>query len=174
MIYSLGDGKVETVGDAFFVAPSAAVIGHVKLGRDASVWFGAVLRGDTHQITIGDRSNVQDTAVLHVDHDAPCTVGTDVTIGHGATVHGCTVGDGSLIGIGATILSHAVIGKRCLIGAGALVTERKQIPDHSLVIGVPARVVRTLTDAEVAGLEESAAHYVELGQRYRRELQPRE
>jgi carbonic anhydrase/acetyltransferase-like protein (isoleucine patch superfamily) len=172
MIYSLDTAGVETVGDAYFVAPSAAVIGRVKLGRDASVWFGAVLRGDTHQITIGDRSNVQDTAVLHVDRDAPCTVGTDVTIGHGATVHGCTVGDGSLIGIGATILSHAVIGKRCLIGAGALVTERKQIPDRSLVLGVPARVVRTLTDAELATLEESAAHYVELGQRYRRELRP--
>ncbi len=172
MIYALGDRRVETVGDAFFVAPNAAVIGNVTLGLDASVWFSAVLRGDTNRIAIGDRSNVQDTAVLHVDRDAPCVVGADVTIGHGATVHGCTVGDGSLIGIGATILSHAIIGRRCLVGAGALVTERKQFPDHSLVLGVPARVVRTLTAAELAMLEESAAHYVELGKRYRRELQP--
>lgn len=170
MLYALGEDKVETAGDAYFVAPTAAVIGRVRLGRDANIWFGAVLRGDTNRITIGNRSNVQDAAVLHVDGDAPCTVGDDVTIGHGATVHGCTVGNGSLIGIGATILSHAVIGERCIIGAGALITERKQIPDRSLVIGVPARVVRTLTDDELALLEESAAHYVELGKRYRREL----
>lgn len=170
MLYSLGPHTVETVGDAYFVAPSAAVIGRVKLGRDANVWFSAVLRGDTNQITVGARSNVQDTAVLHVDDDAPCIIGNDVTIGHGATVHGCKIGNGSLIGIGATILSHAVIGERCLIGAGALVTERKQIPDRSLVIGVPARVVRELTAEELAALEQSAAHYVELGQRYKREL----
>ena len=170
MLYSLGNGTVETVGDAYFVAPNAAVIGRVKLGRDANVWFSAVLRGDTNQITVGDRSNVQDTAVLHVDRDAPCTVGDDVTIGHGATVHGCTVGNGSLIGIGATILSHAIIGERCIIGAGALVTERKRIPDRSLVVGVPARVVRELTAEELASLEESAAHYVELSKRYKRDL----
>ena len=170
MLYTLGDDRVETVGDAYFVAPSAAVIGRVKLGRDANIWFSAVVRGDTNRITIGDRSNVQDAAVVHVDDDAPCIVGDDVTVGHGATVHGCRVGNGSLIGIGATILSHAVIGERCIVGAGALITERKQIPDRSLVIGMPARVVRTLTDAELALLEESAAHYVELGKRYREKL----
>ena len=174
MLYSLGDDEVETAGEAFFVAPTAAVIGRVMLGVDANIWFGAVLRGDGNRITIGDRSNVQDAAVVHVDRDAPCTVGRDVTIGHGATVHGCTVGDGSLIGIGATILSHAVIGQQCIVGAGALVTERKVIPDRSLVIGVPARVVRELTAEELAHLEESAAHYVELGKRYRRELRPQD
>ena len=170
MLYDLGKHRVQTAGDEFFVAPSAAVIGRVTLGRDVSVWFGAVLRGDSNDITIGDRSNVQDNAVVHIDSDAPTTVGHDVTIGHSAVVHGCTVGDFSLIGIGATILSHAVIGRYCLVGAGALITERKEFAERSLIIGVPARRIRDLTDAEVRMLEESAAHYVKQGQRYRREL----
>jgi carbonic anhydrase/acetyltransferase-like protein (isoleucine patch superfamily) len=170
MLYDLGKHSVQTNGDEFFVAPSAAVIGRVLLGRDASVWFGAVLRGDSNDITIGDRSNVQDTAVIHVDSDAPATIGHDVTIGHAAVVHGCTVGNFSLIGIGATILSHAVIGHYCLVGAGALITERKRFADGSLIIGAPARRVRELTEAERKALEESAAHYVAQGQRYRREL----
>jgi carbonic anhydrase/acetyltransferase-like protein (isoleucine patch superfamily) len=173
MLYDLGPHRVQTVGSEFFVAPTAAVIGRVWLGRDASVWFGAVLRGDSHDIRIGDRSNVQDNAVIHIDSDAPTTIGNDVTIGHSAVVHGCTVGDFSLIGIDATILSHAVIGKYCLIGAGALITERKQFPDRSLIIGAPARRLREVTDAEVEMLKESAAHYVKQAQRYRRELAPR-
>lgn len=173
MLYDLGAHRVQTVGDEFFVAPTAAVIGRVYLGRDVSIWFGAVVRGDGNDVRIGDNSNVQDNAVIHVDGDAPATVGRDVTIGHGATVHGCTVGDCSLIGIGATILSHAVIGKHCLVGAGALITERKQFPDRSLIIGAPARRARELSDAEVAMLEESAAHYVANGRRYRRELAAR-
>ncbi len=173
MLYDLGEHRVQTVGDEFFVAPSAAVIGRVFLGRDVSIWFGAVVRGDGNDIRIGDNSNVQDTAVIHVDGDAPTTIGRDVTIGHAATVHGCTVGDCSLIGIGATILSHAVIGKHCLVGAGALITERKQFPDRSLIVGAPARRARELTDAEVKMLEESAAHYVANGKRYRRELAER-
>jgi carbonic anhydrase/acetyltransferase-like protein (isoleucine patch superfamily) len=173
MLYDLGPHRVQTVGDEFFVAPTAAVIGRVWLGRDASVWFGAVLRGDSHDIRIGDRSNVQDNAVIHIDSDAPTTIGNDVTIGHSAVVHGCTVGDFSLIGIDATILSHAVIGKYCLIGAGALITERKQFPDRSLIIGAPARRLRELTDAEVDMLRHSAEHYVKQGQRYRSELKPR-
>ena len=130
MIYEFGSHRVQTVGDEFFVAPSAAVIGRVHLGRDASVWFGAVLRGDSNDIRIGDRSNVQDNAVIHIDSDAPTNVGHDVTIGHSAVVHGCTVGDFTLIGIGATILSHAKIGDYCLVGAGALITERKEFPDR--------------------------------------------
>jgi carbonic anhydrase/acetyltransferase-like protein (isoleucine patch superfamily) len=134
------------------------------------VWFNAVLRGDGNDIRVGDRSNVQDTAVLHVDSDAACTVGNDVTIGHGATVHGCTVGDHSLIGIGAVILSHAVIGKYCLVGAGALITERKVFADRSLIIGAPARRARELTDAECRALETSAANYAERGRQYAREL----
>ncbi len=172
MLYQLGTLRVETVGDEYFVAPSAAVIGRVKLGRDASVWFGTVLRGDSNDIVVGDRSNVQDNTVVHVDSDAPTTIGHDVTIGHAAVVHGCTIGDFSLIGIDATILSHAVIGKYCLVGAGALVTERKQFPDRSLIIGAPARRIRELTDAELRMLEASAEHYVEQGKRYRRELAP--
>ena len=173
MLYDLGAHLVQTVGDEFFVAPSAAVIGRVSLGRDASVWFGTVLRGDSNEIRIGDRSNVQDNTVIHVDSDAPTTVGHDVTIGHAAVVHGCTIGDFSLIGINATILSHAVIGRYCLVGAGALVTERKQFADRSLIIGAPARRIRELSDAEVAMLEQSAEHYVKQGQRYRRELAER-
>lgn len=172
MLYALGPLRVETVDGECFVAPSAAVIGRVSLGRDVSIWFGAVLRGDTNDIRIGERSNVQDNAVIHVDDDAPATVGDDVTIGHGATVHGCTVGDRTLIGIGAVILSHAVIGSDSIVGAGALITERKRFPDRSLIIGAPARRLRELTDAEVAMLRESAAHYVALGRRYRHELSP--
>ena len=171
MLYRLGDLRVATAGEEFFVAPSAAVIGRVRLGRDASVWFGAVIRGDSNDIVIGDSSNVQDTAVVHVDSDAPTTIGTGVTIGHSATVHGCTVGDWSLIGIGATILSHAVIGRHCIVGAGALITERKSFPDRSLIIGAPARRVREVTAEEVQMLHASAEHYAALGRRYRRELE---
>jgi carbonic anhydrase/acetyltransferase-like protein (isoleucine patch superfamily) len=170
MIYELGAHRVQTVGDEFFVAPSAAVIGRVTLGRDASVWFGAVLRGDGNDIRVGDRSNVQDNAVVHVDSDAPVTIGRDVTIGHSAVVHGCTLGDFTLIGIGATILSHAKIGNYCLVGAGALITERKVFEDGSLIIGAPARRMRALTDEERRMLEQSAEHYVANGRRYRREL----
>jgi carbonic anhydrase/acetyltransferase-like protein (isoleucine patch superfamily) len=173
MIYDLGEHRVQTVGDQFYVAPSAAVIGRVVLGRDASVWFSAVLRGDSNDIRIGDRSNVQDTAVIHVDSDAPATIGHDVTIGHSAVVHGCTIGNFTLIGIGATILSHAVIGNYCLVGAGALITERKQFPDGSLIIGAPGRRVRGLTEQERKSLEGSAEHYVEHSRRYRRELAAR-
>jgi carbonic anhydrase/acetyltransferase-like protein (isoleucine patch superfamily) len=170
MLYEFGGHRVSTVGQEFFVAPNAAVIGRVSLGRDASVWFGTVLRGDTNDIRIGERSNVQDTAVVHVDADAPADIGDEVTIGHAATVHGCTVGERSLIGIGATILSHAVIGRCCIVGAGAVITERKQFPDRSLIIGMPAKRVREVTDEEVEMLRASAAHYAELGRRYRREL----
>jgi carbonic anhydrase/acetyltransferase-like protein (isoleucine patch superfamily) len=170
VLYELGKQRVQTSGDDYFVAPTAAVIGRVFLGFDASVWFGTVLRGDSNEIRIGDRSNVQDNSVVHVDADAPATIGDDVTIGHAAVVHGCTIGDFTLIGINATILSHAVIGNYCLVGAGALVTERKEFPDRSLIIGAPARRLRELTDAEVRMLEHSAAHYVAQGQRYRREL----
>ena len=147
MIYDLGSLRVQTVGDEFFVAPSAAVIGRVHLGRDASMWFGAVLRGDGEDIRIGDRSNVQDNAVIHIDSDAPTTVGHDVTIGHSAVVHGCTVGDFTLIGIGATILSHAKIGNYCLVGARRADHRAQGIPgrlaDHRLA-GAP-RTARSRT-----------------------------
>lgn len=172
MIYSLGDHHVATDGDHCFVAPSAAVIGRVTLGTDASIWFGAVVRGDGNTIRIGARSNVQDTAVVHVDGDAPADIADDVTIGHGAVVHGCRIGRFSLIGIGATILSHAVIGEYCIVGAGALVTERKAFPDRSLIIGAPARVAREVNEAEIESLRRSAAHYAELGREYRASLEP--
>ena len=145
----------------------------VLFGAEASIWFGAVLRGDTNTITIGQRTNVQDNAVIHIDSDAPAIIGDEVTIGHSAVVHGCRVGDRSLIGIGATILSHAVIGKYCIVGAGALITERKEFPDRSVIIGSPAKRFRDVTDEEVKMLIASAAHYVELGQRYRTELRAR-
>lgn len=173
MLYDLGPHSAETVGDDYFIAPSAAVIGRVRLGRAANIWFGAVLRGDTNRIVIGDDTNVQDNSVVHVDDDAPAIVGNSVTIGHAATVHGCTLGDYSLVGIGATILSHAEIGRYCIIGAGALITERKQFPDRSLLIGAPARHVRDVTDEEIEMLEHSAAHYATLGRRYRAELRAR-
>jgi carbonic anhydrase/acetyltransferase-like protein (isoleucine patch superfamily) len=170
VLYDLGGYRVQTDGDEFFVAPNAAVIGRVWLGRHVNVWFSAVIRGDINEIRIGDDTNVQDSAVIHVDADAPCTIGNRVTIGHAATVHGCTVGDCSLIGIGASILSHAVVGRYCIVGAGALITERKTFPDRSLIIGAPARRTRELTDEECRALEESAAVYAERGRQYRREL----
>jgi carbonic anhydrase/acetyltransferase-like protein (isoleucine patch superfamily) len=170
MLYDLGEHRVTTVGHDFFVAPSAAVIGRVFLGRDANVWFGTVLRGDINEIRIGDRTNIQDNAVIHVDYDAAATIGADVTIGHAATVHGCTVGDRTLIGIGAIILSHAVIGSQCIVGAGALITERKSFPDRSLIIGAPARRAREVTDVELKMIDEIASNYAERGRRYRREL----
>lgn len=173
MLYDLGTHSVETAGEAYFVAPTAAVIGRVALGHDANVWFGTVLRGDVNRIAIGDATNVQDNSVVHVDDDAPASIGNRVTIGHSATVHGCTVGDHALIGIGATILSHASIGRYCIVGAGALVTERKQFPDRALIVGVPAKHVRDITDEEAEMLEHSAAHYAELGRRYRAELKRR-
>ena len=170
MIYELGDEHPVTHGDDCFIAPTAAVIGRVTLGRHANVWFGAVLRGDGNTITVGEGSNIQDNAVVHIDSDAPAVIGRHVTVGHAAVVHGCTVGDYSLIGIGATILSHARIGSFCIVGAGALITERKEFPDRSLIIGAPARRVREVSDEEVEMLKESAAHYAQLGRRYRDEL----
>jgi len=170
MLYTLGKDSPRTIGDDYFVAPTAVVIGRVTLGRDANVWFGAVLRGDVNTIEIGDYTNIQENSVVHVDGDAPARIGANVTIGHAAVVHGCTIGEYSLIGIGATILSHAKIGRFCLVGAGALITERKEFPDRSLIIGAPAKRVREVTDAEVEMLRESAAHYAERGRLYRRDL----
>lgn len=174
MLYDLGSAKLRLPeNDAYFVAPSAAVIGRVELGRDANVWFGAVLRADTATITIGERCNIQDGAIVHVDADAPAVLEPGVSVGHAAIVHGCRVGAGSLVGIGATILSHAVIGRQCLVGAHTLVTERKQFPDRSLIIGAPARRIRELKPEEIADLERIAEHYVELARRYREELRAR-
>ncbi len=160
MIYSLGDRRV-TTRERFYVADSATLIGSVVLENDASVWFGAVIRGDNDTIELGEGSNVQDGAVLHADPGFPLTVGRGVTIGHQAMLHGCTVGDGSLIGIQSTVLNGAVIGEESIVGACALVAEGKEIPPRSLAVGAPARVVRTLSDEDVAMVRSAAAHYVE-------------
>ena len=161
MIYDLGDDRVQTVDEDYFVAPNAAVIGRVSLGRrNASVWFSVVLRGDNDSITIGDHSNIQDGSIFHVDAGAPTVLGNGVCVGHAATVHGCTVGSGTLIGMGATILSHAVIGENCIVGAQALITERKEFPDRSVIIGSPARRIREVTDEELEHIRWIADHYV--------------
>ncbi len=144
----------------FWIAPDAHVIGRARLGQEVGVWFGAVVRADNDTITVGDRTNIQEGAMLHVDEGFPLTIGMDVTIGHHAIVHGCTIGDNSLIGMGATILNGARIGKNCLVGANALVTEGKEFPDNSLIVGAPARAVRTLDAASAERLRASALGYV--------------
>ncbi len=168
-IYQLGD-DVPDIAASAFVADTAAVIGKVTLGEGASVWFGVNIRGDNERITIGENSNVQEGCTMHTDMGYPLTVGRDVTIGHQAMLHGCTVGDGALIGIQAVILNGAVIGKGCLVGAGALVTEGKQFPDYSLIIGTPAKAVRTLTAEEIERLQGNADNYVQRGQMFKTQL----
>ncbi len=143
----------------FFIAPSADVIGRVELGKDVSVWFGAVLRGDIEPITIGPGSNVQDNSVLHTDEGFPLTVGRNVVVGHSVILHGCAIGDNVLIGMGATIMNGVTIGDNCVIGAGALIPEGKQIPANSLVVGMPGKIIRTLTDEEAATLTAGAKSY---------------
>ena len=170
-IYSLGDRR-PSLGREVWIAPNATVIGDVRLGDHASVWWNAVLRGDNDTITIGANSNIQDASVLHVDAGVPLTVGLNVTVGHLVMLHGCTVGDGSLIGIKSVILNHAVIGRDCIIGANSLIAEGKVIPERSLVMGSPGKVVRELTDEEVARLQSAAQGYVANAQRYRTELTP--
>jgi carbonic anhydrase/acetyltransferase-like protein (isoleucine patch superfamily) len=160
MRYSLGERRVQCLGN-YYIAPTATVIGSVVLGDDASVWFNAVVRGDNDRITIGERSNIQDGSVLHTDDGVPLTLGKEVTVGHMVMLHGCTIGDGSLIGIKSVILNRARIGKQCLIGANSLITEGKEIPDRSLVVGSPGKVIRQLTDAEAQYLLWNAEHYVE-------------
>ncbi|WP_295473665.1 gamma carbonic anhydrase family protein [uncultured Pseudomonas sp.] len=169
MNYRLGNARVQTHPESW-TAPTATLIGKVRLEKGASVWFGAVLRGDNELIHIGEDSNVQDGTVMHTDMGSPLTIGKGVTIGHNAMLHGCTVDDYSLIGINAVILNGAKIGKHCIIGANALVGEGKVIPDGSLVMGTPGKVVRELTDAQKKLLEASAAHYVHNAQRYARDL----
>ena len=159
-LYALDD-RAPTLGAGAWVAPSADLIGDVRLGARASVWFGAVIRADNTPILIGAESNVQDGAVGHSDPGAPLTIGARVTVGHQAILHGCTIGDQALIGMGARVLNGAVIGANCLVGAGALVTEGKTFEAGMLIVGVPARVVRPLSEAEISALALSAAHYAQ-------------
>ncbi len=161
------DGHQPQVADSAWVADNASVIGRVRLGEGASVWFGATLRGDNEPITLGARCNVQEGAVLHVDPGYPLTLGEGVTVGHQAMLHGCTVGDGSLIGIQAVVLNGSTIGRNCLVGAGAVVTEGKHFPDGSMILGAPAKVVRQLTPEQIEGLARAAAQYVEKSHKYK-------
>lgn len=170
MNYRLGSSCVQA-DPSSWVAPTATLIGKVKLEPGANVWFNAVLRGDNELIHIGENSNVQDGSVLHTDMGSPLNIGRGVTIGHNAMLHGCTVGDYSLIGINAVVLNGAKIGKYCIIGANSLIGEGKEIPDYSLVMGSPGKVVRELSEAQKQMLEASAAHYVHNAQRYARDLQ---
>lgn len=168
-LYELDD-KIPQVADTAWVADNAQVVGEVVLGEDSSVWFGVTVRGDTAPIVIGAGTNVQDGSVLHADEGMPLVLGERVTVGHQVVLHGCTVGDESLIGIGAVVLNGARIGRHCLVGAGALVTEGKEFPDGSMILGSPAKAVRSLTPEQIEGLRRSAAHYVENARRFRKGL----
>lgn len=164
-LYKLDDLSPK-LADSVWVADSAQVIGDVQLGENVSVWFGAVIRGDTAPIKVGSGTNVQDLSMLHADDGVPLTIGERVTIGHQVTLHGCTVGDESIIGIGAVVLNGAKIGRNCLVGAGALVTEGKEFPDGSMILGSPAKAVKDLSPDQIEGLRNSAAHYVTNGRRF--------
>lgn len=165
-IYQL-DNDVPTIDPSAWVAEGAQVLGNVTMKANASVWFGAVVRGDTATIHIGENSNIQDASVLHADVGMPLHIGDNVTVGHQVMLHGCTVGDGSLIGIGAVVLNGAKIGKGCLVGAGSLVTEGKTFPDGSMILGSPAKVVKQLTPEQMNGLMQSAKHYVDNAKRFK-------
>ncbi len=168
-IYEL-DGKAPVIGKNAYVADSAQVIGQVTLEENASVWFGTVIRGDSEHIHIGKNSNIQDASVLHADPGVPLTLGENVSIGHQVMLHGCTIGDGTLIGIGAVVLNRAKIGKNCLVGAGSLVTEGKEFPDGSMILGSPAKAVKQLSPEQIAGLQRIAQHYVDNAERFRKGL----
>lgn len=159
-VYEL-NGVSPRIAASAWVADSAQVMGEVEIGENSSLWFGAIVRGDTETIRIGANTNIQDGSVLHADVGMPLTIGNNVTVGHQVMLHGCTVGDGALIGIGAIVLNGAKIGKGCIVGAGALVTEGKEFPDGSMILGSPAKAVRELTPAQKEGLIKSAIHYVE-------------
>ena len=165
MIYAL-DGIAPKIAASAWVAETAVLVGKVVLEDDANIWFGATLRGDNEEIRIGRGSNIQENSVLHTDMGCPLTIGAQVTIGHGVTLHGCTIDDNSLIGMGAIVLNRAVIGKNSIVGAGALVTEGKIFPDGALIVGSPAKIARMLTDEEIAKLPNNALHYAARGQDY--------
>lgn len=153
-------------GKDVFIAPNATVIGNVHLADESSVWFGAILRGDGDEIYVGARSNIQDGCIVHVDPGVPVHIGEDVVVGHGAIIHGATVGDNSLIGMRATLLNNVKVGKGCIIGAHSLLTEGTEIPDYSVVMGVPGKIVKQLSPEAAEKIKENAARYVALGKRY--------
>ena len=165
-IYRIED-ETPRIASTAWVADSAQVMGDVVLLEEANVWFGSVLRGDTELLQVGRRTNIQDGSIVHADHGFPMVLGDDVSVGHQVMLHGCSVGDGSLIGIQSVILNGARIGRNCLVGAGSLVTEGKEFPDGSMIMGRPAKVVRPLSDEQIAGLKEIAVHYVENARRFR-------
>lgn len=170
-VYALGDKKPQLPPEGeYWIAPNAVVLGDVILEPGASIWFSAVLRGDTDTLTVGENSNIQDGSILHADEGVPLTIGRDVTVGHKVMLHGCTIGDNTLIGIGSVVLNGAVIGKNCLIGANTLITEGKVIPDGAMVMGQPGKVVRELSDAQIAGITMSAGHYVQNWRRFAGQL----
>jgi carbonic anhydrase/acetyltransferase-like protein (isoleucine patch superfamily) len=168
-VYEL-DGMAPQIGAGAWVADSAQVMGQVVLGENASVWFGCILRGDSEWIRVGRNTNIQDASVLHADFAVPLVIGDDVSVGHQVMLHGCTVGEGSLIGIQAVVLNNAKIGRNCIVGAGSVVTEGKEFPDNSLIIGSPARVVRTLDEKAFAMMRQIRDHYVENAERFRKGL----
>ena len=168
-IYRLGDLAPQLHVTAW-VADSAEVMGNVVIGEDSSVWFGCVVRGDSDTIRIGRRTNIQDNSTLHADPGKPLTIGDNVSVGHQVMLHGCTIGDGTLVGIGSVILNNARIGKNCIVGACSLVTEGKEFPDGSMIMGSPAKVVRELTSEQIAGLQRIATHYVDNADRFRADL----
>jgi carbonic anhydrase/acetyltransferase-like protein (isoleucine patch superfamily) len=171
--YRLGDRVPSLPSEGeYWIAPTATVLGRVTLKKNASIWFGAVLRGDNDPIIVGENSNVQDNSVLHTDVGQPLTIGSSVTVGHMVMLHGCQIGDGSLIGIGSIILNGAKIGRNCIIGASSLITEGKEIPDNSMVMGSPGKVVRTLSDEQAAGIAAGALHYVANWKRFKAGLAP--
>ena len=167
MIIDLGDKKLKTADDNFWIAPNASVIGDVNLERDASIWFNAILRADNEPITIGEGSNVQDGAIIHTDPGFACRIGRKVTVGHMAMLHGCYIGDGSLIGIGSVVLNGAKIGKNCIIGSKALITEGMEVPDGSMVLGIPGKIKKTLTEEEQSVVPLGAEHYIDNYKKYK-------
>ncbi len=169
-VYRIAD-KVPQLAESAWIAPNATVIGDVRLAENVSIWWNAVLRGDNDPITIGENTNVQDASVLHTDAGVPLTLGRDITVGHMVMLHGCTIGDGSLVGIKSVILNGAMVGKHCLIGANTLIAEGKVIPDRSVVMGSPGKVVRELSDEQLARFARNAPHYVQNARRYQQFLE---
>ncbi len=170
MRYPLGDKRPQTAGDNYWIAPSADVIGDVVLGKNASVWWNSVIRGDNEPIILGENTQVQDNCVLHTDPGIPCTLGKNVSVGHMCMLHGCTIADETLIGIGSVILNNAKIGSHCIIGANSLIPEGKEIPDNSLVFGSPGKVIRQVDERHIEMIRYTYVHYVKRWQRYKREL----